>query len=416
MQVAVIGGGVVGTCTAYFLAAAGHDVVVLERYGNVAQETSYGHAGLVSPGLAAPLAAPGAPRRLMSWLSRPETPVSLKPGVNPALWRWLRRWYAECQLDRFRANKARIQRLASYSQHLLGMLRQHYSLEYEQTKGVLQLFRSQQDWQQSQPLRDFLAESDQTFREVDADAARQIEPSLSDATPLAGALLFGADESGNCALFTRQMRTICQDLGVTFHFNTRVDRIKPAGAQVQFFIDGREFGAQAVVIAAGTDSARLLAELAPGLAPPLIAVNGFSATAPIKNFDGAPLAAVQDEAYHVAIARMGNRVRVAGTYEVGKNDLALNPTALRTLVKCGEDWFPDAANYNGASFWAGACLMLPDGVPLLGATGAGNVYANIAHGNQGWAMAPGAGKILADLVSGQEPEIDLDGLTLARYG
>jgi D-amino-acid dehydrogenase len=414
MQVAVIGGGVVGVCSAYFLAAAGHQVAVLERYGSVAEETSFANAGLVSPGLAGPIAAPGAPRRLIGWLSRPQAPVFIRPDVRPALWRWLRRWVEECQLDRFRLNKERMQRLAGYSQSILGQLREHHALDYQQTRGILQLIRSPQELQMAGPLLDMLAQCGHPHRQVDPDAVRLIEPALSDSTPLAAAIHFPDDESGNCALFTRQLRSICQDLGVEFHFNSLVDNIAPANNAVSFNVEGRTFAADAVVIAAGVHSAALLRGNGPAL--PIYPVHGFSATANIKNFDCAPLAAVFDDSYQLAITRMGNRVRVAGTFELGGDDLRLSPPALRTLVKCGNDWFGDAANYNSASFWCGASAMLPEGVPLLGATATRNVFVNIAHGTHGWAMAPGAGKIIADLVSGRASDIDLDGLTLARYG
>ena len=413
MQIAVVGAGVVGVCNAYFLAAQGHQVVLLERYGNVAQESSFGHAGLVSPGLAGPIATPGAPRRLMSWLSRPQTPVTIKPGVGPALWRWLRRGYDECQLERFAANKTRMQRLVAYSQSLLDQLRAHYQLHYEESRGVLQLFRSQQDWQMARTLLDAAAAGGVAAREVDIDAARSIEPALSCATPLAGALHFAQDESGNCALFTRQMRAICQDMGVQFMFDARVEALESEGSSVRLAVNGQKFAADAVVLAAGAGSLPLLSRLAPRL--PLLAVNGFSASATIRDFDEAPLAAIHDETYQVAISRLGNRLRVAGTYELGKDDLGLSPTAIRTLVKCGEDWFPDAANYNTASFWCGASLCLPDGSPILGRLAPG-IYLNIGHGNHGWAMASGAGKIVADMISGHAADIDLEGLTLARYG
>ena len=390
MQVAVIGGGIVGACTAYFLAAAGHQVVVLERYGNVAQESSFGHGGLVSPGLAAPLASPGAPRRLMAYLSRPESPVIIKPGMRPALWRWLRRWYDECQLERFSRNKQHMQRLVLYSQDLLDRLREHYSLEYEHGRGVLQLFRSAQDWQAAHILLQVLADGGVVHREVDADAARCIEPALSAATPLAGALHFPNDESGNGALFARQMRHICEDLGVQFLFNTEVSSLESLAEGVRLRIGERAFQADAAVLAAGADSLRLLAPLCPGL--PLLAVNGFSATVAIRDFDAAPLAVVHDEAYQVSVTRMGRRVRLAGTFELGKDDLALTPSAIRTLVKCGDDWFPDAANYNTASLWCGASRSLPACAPLLGPA-APDVLLNVADGNQGWAMGSGAGKM-----------------------
>ncbi|MDB5763745.1 MAG: D-amino acid dehydrogenase [Herminiimonas sp.] len=414
MQVAVIGGGVIGVCTAYFLAAAGHEVVVIERYGNVAQETSFGNAGIVAPGYVTPWAAPGMPKKILSYLFKPESPVLIKPTMDPVLWRWVRMWLAECELERYRINKERMQRIASYSQHILQQLREHYSLDYEQTTGVLQLFRNQLELQMAQSGIDMLAANGLPHRLVDADEARLIEPALAIHTPLTAGLYLPQDEAGNCPLFTRHLKNIAQTMGVEFHFNSTVDAIEPEHNRVTFRIEERTFRADAVVIAAGVESAQLLEPL--GIHIPLYPVKGYSATAFIKNFDQAPLAAVTDESYKVAITRMGSRVRIAGTAELGSRTPDLHKAALRTLVKVGDDWFPDAANYSSATFWCGARPMLPDGPPLLGATPVKNVFVNIGHGSAGWAMAAGSGKVLADLISGQAPDIDLDGLTLSRYG
>jgi D-amino-acid dehydrogenase len=414
MQVAVIGGGVIGVCTAYFLAAAGHEVVVIERYGNVAQETSFGNAGLVAPSYAAPWAAPGMPKKILSYLFKPEAPVLLKARLDPALWRWIRLWLAECEIERFRINKSRMQRVASYSRALLQELREEHELDYEQTSGVLELFRSQRELQLAQPALDFLAEHDVLHRLLEPEEARSVEPALAGHTPLAAALHLPQDEAGNCPLFTRHLKTVAQEMGVEFHFNSTVSRLIPEGNRVTMHIDERLFTADAVVVAAGIDSTRLLEPL--GIHLPLYPVKGYSATAFIKNFEHAPLAAVVDETYKVAITRMGSRVRIAGIAELGARGAQLHEAALRTLVKVGDDWFPDAANYNTATFWSGTRPMLPDGPPLLGATPVANVFVNLGHGSTGWAMAAGSGKLVAAVVSGQAPDIDLEGLTLARYG
>lgn len=414
MQVAVIGGGVIGVCTAYFLAAAGHEVVVIERYGNVAQETSFGNAGLVAPGSIGPWAAPGMPKKILSHLFKPEAPVLFKPTMDRALWRWIGKWLTECELDRFLTNKARMQRVASYSRDILQKLRAHYELDYEQTKGVLQLFRSQHERELAQPAIDLLAENGIEHRLVDADAARLIEPALAIHPSFAAGLYLPQDEAGNCPLFTRQLKTIAQSIGVEFHFNSTVSTLARQDKRISMQIGDRSFRADAVVIAAGIDSVQLLEPL--GIHIPLYPVKGYSATAFIKNFEQAPQAALIDESYKVAITRMGSRIRVAGTAELGSRTLDLHRAALRTLVKVGEDWFPDAANYHTATFWCGARPMLPDGAPLLGATPIENIFINIGHGSAGWMMAAGAGKAVADLISGQTPEIDMDGLTLSRYG
>lgn len=412
-QIAVIGGGVIGVCTAYFLAEAGYQVVVIERLGNVAEKASFGNAGVVAPGYVTPWAAPGMPKKLLSTLFRSESPVLLKPTLDRALWRWVRMWLAECELERFRINKARMQRIAFYSRHVLQQLREHHQLDYEQTKGYLQLFRSERDIALAQPSLALLGEHGVAHQLVDAEQARAIEPALSAATPLAGGLHLPDDESGNCPLFTKQLKTIAQNMGVEFHFSKTVTALDAQGDRIAMRIDGREFSADAVVVAAGIDSARLLAPL--GIRLPLYPIKGYSATAPIRNFDEAPQAALMDESYKIAITRMGSRIRIAGMAELGSVSSDLHEVALRTLAKVGEDWFPDAANYNNASFWSGIRPMLPDGPPVLGATPIRNLYVNIGHGSTGWAMAAGCGMVLADIISGRIPEIDMEGLTLARY-
>jgi len=414
MQIAVVGGGVVGVCTAYFLAAAGHQTVVLERYSNVAQENSFGNAGLMAPGHAAPWAAPGMPQKLLSYLFKSESPAVLKPRMSPTLWRWMRRWLAECDIERFRINKMRIQRLAAYSKDLMGLLRDHYALDYEQTTGLLQLFRSPGELALAQPLMAILEEAGISHRLIPPDDARQIEPALAYHTPLNSALHLPGDEAGNCPLFTRQLKMIAQDMGVAFHFDSQVEDIAVEGAGVGFRIGAERYSADAVVIAAGYDSLPLLRGL--GVRIPVYPVKAYSASVFIRDFDQAPLASLADQAYKVSISRLGARIRVAGTAELGFPTPELRETALRTLVKVGEDWFPDAANYNGSQFWSGVWPMLPDGVPLVGPTGLRNVYVNIGHGASDWAMAAGSGKLIADIVSGHIPDIDMEGLTLARYG
>lgn len=414
MQVAVIGGGVIGVCTAYFLAAAGHEVAVIERHGNVAEQASFGNAGVIAPSHVAPWAAPGMPRKILSSLFKSESAISFRPKIDRALWRWLRLWLSECELDRYRINKERMQRIAFYSQDLLHQMREHYQLDYEQNEGCLQLFRTRRDMRIAEPVLALLVENDMAHRVVDADAAYLIEPALSTETALAGGLYLPHEEAGNCPLFTKQLKHIAQSIGVEFHFNSTLSTLQQEGNRIAMHIDDRIFHADAVVLAAGVESAQLLKLL--GIRIPLYPVKGYSATAPIKNYDEAPLAVLVDEAYEVAVTRMGNRVRIAGTTEFGSRASDLRKAALHTLIKVGNDWFPNAANYNSANFWCGTRPMLPDGAPLLGATPVRNVFINIGHGSSGWAMAAGSGKAVADIVSGMVPEINMDGLTLSRYG
>ncbi|MBV8632952.1 MAG: D-amino acid dehydrogenase [Burkholderiaceae bacterium] len=413
MQVAVIGGGVMGVCTAYFLADAGHAVSVFERHGNVAEQASFGNAGIVAPAFATPWAVPGAPRKLFAALFKSSSPYMLKSRLDPAMWRWLSRWASESELQRFRRNRQRMQRIAHYSRSVLQQVRDYEKFDYEQTSGYLQLFRSERDLALAQPLLDLMMEQGVPHQVLDAEGARVIEPGLSEHAPLAGAWHFNDDATGNCALFTKQLKQAAQANGVDFQFGCTVKAIEAHGRRVGLQIDRDLIHADAVVIAAGIDSTALLAPL--GISVPLYPVKGYAATAPIKDFEHAPLSAAFDDANKVSIARMGNRVRLAGLAEFGARDNELNEISLRKLVEIGEDWFPHAANYSGAQYWCGMRPMLPDGPPLVGASGVPGVYLNLGHGATGWTMAAGSGKLVADLVTGREPDIDTEGLNATRF-
>lgn len=413
-QIAVVGGGVVGVCTAYFLAEAGHDVVVIERHQNVAEEASFAHGGIIAPGYTSPWAAPGMPKMFLSHLFRAEAPVLLKPTLDRAMWRWVRRWMSECELERYRINRSRMQRLAFYSRDILRQMRDYYQIDYEQTQGVLQLFRTEKDRKLAEPGLELLVENEVPHQVLDAEGVRKIEPALASDTPLAGGIYLPQDEAGNCPLFTKRLKQIASSIGVQFHFTSTVHAIETESRGIALHVDEGRYPADAVVIAAGIDSVNLLKPL--GVQVPMYPVKGYSATAQIKNFENAPQAAVMDETYRVGITRLGGRIRVAGTAELGARSNELRERALRTLMKVGSDWFPDAANYSQANFWCGTRPMLPDGPPLIGATPIRNVFINIGHGSNGWAMAAGSGKVLADIVSGYTPDIDIDGLTLSRYG
>lgn len=414
MQVAVVGGGVIGVSTAYFLAAAGHEVAVVERCSNVAEEGSFGNSGLVAPALATPWGRPGMPRRIMSTLFHREAPLVLRRRVDPVLWRWAQRWTDECELDRFVTNTARLQRLGFYSRQLLEQLRLHYHLEYEQTGGHLQLLRTDRECALVQPGLALLREHGVAHAMLDPAAARLIEPALALNTPLAGALHLPHDEAGNCALFTKQMKNIAQSIGVNFQFGSQVERIERLDRQLALHLAETSFHADAVVLAAGAGNLALLGSAAARL--PLQEIQSYSATCNIRDFDEAPLASLTDEAFKTSITRFGNRIRIAGVAAPAAATSAVPPTAQRTLQRVGSDWFPNAANYNKPSLWSGVRLALPDGVPVLGQTTTRNLFVGIDDGANGWTGALGIGKILSDMISGQTPDIDVDGLTLSRYG
>jgi len=413
MQVAVVGAGVIGICTAYFLAEAGHEVVVIERRNNVAEEASFGDAGVLAHDGGLPWILPDLRRTLLSSLTKPASPVFMGRPFDPAMWRWIRQWRREGEADLYRVNHERLHRIAAYSREVMAYLRERHGLDYEQAGGCLHLLRTERETQLMQPVLAFLSEHGVRYRFLDADATRSIEPALHPHTPLAGSLHFPDDESGNCPLFARQLRQQAQQLNVEFLFGSEVQAVRQAHRGVLLHIDGKDFPADAVVLATGADSAGLLASL--GLPFPFQRTRCVAATAAIRNFESAPRAALLDTAYQVSIARMDQRIRIAGTVELGANREVLRRAAVNTLLKVANDWFPDACNYNTASFWSGTSMMLPDGPPVVGATAIPRVFVNLGHGAFGWTMAAGAGKLVADLLSKGAADIDTEGLTPARY-
>ncbi len=414
MRVAVIGGGVVGVCTAYFLAEAGHEVAVVERYGNVAQEASFGNLDLMGPAAARPWSTPGTAGRVLSMLFRPESPMAFSSRLEPAMWGWLKRMLSESAVERFKQNQHRMHRLAAYSQELMQHLVQQHELDFQQRSGVMMMFRNQKELDQALPLMEALGEFGARNELLDAEAARQLEPALSADTVFHSALFMPDDWAGNCPLFVRQLKTRAQDMGVEFHFNSEVQAIRPELGGVSFTIDGNNIDADAVVIAAGADSQRLLRGI--GISLPMYPVKVYSASTAIQEYELAPQVSLYDDTYRVALTRLGKRIRIAGCAELGSSSFDLHQKAINTLVRVGDDWFPNAANYRTASFWCGPTAMLPEGVPLIGTTKYGNVFINAGHGAGSWALAAGSGKLLADLMSERRPEIDMDGLTLTRYG
>jgi D-amino-acid dehydrogenase len=419
MKTMVLGGGVIGVATAFYLATLGCEVTVIEREPDVALATSFGNAGVIAPGYVTPWAAPGMPAKLLKYLFKPASPLIFRPTFELAQWRWIARWLRECDLERFRVNKQRMQRIAYYSRACLQEFRGRYPFDYGRSQGYLQLFRSEYDVELAQPALAVLRDAGIAHREVNAKQCAEIEPGLRWAreAPLSG-LYLPDDEAGDCARFTRELRAICENSGVRFRFDTRVTRLDVQGdavrgVRVESERGGEVMQADAVVVALGVDSAQLLAPL--GVKVPLYPVKGYSATLPVIDDQKSPRGALMDEAMKTAITRFGRNLRVAGTAELGDRRSTLREQALQTLLKVLDDWFPHAAKPTSAHFWVGRRPMTPDGAPLLGASGVAGLWLNVGHGSTGWAMAMGSGKVVADLVALREPEIEMEGLSLGRY-
>jgi D-amino-acid dehydrogenase len=414
MKIAVIGAGIIGITTAYELACDGHEVTVLERRGAAAEESSFAHAGIVAPGYISPWAAPGMPAKFIQSLFSRHAAIKVRLPLSASELGWMWRWYRACKLETYLRNRAHLQKLAVYSQERLHHITADLKLEYERSDGYMVLLRSEKDSKGMQPGLTVLRDVGVDFKEIDADAARKIELALNPDTSFFGALSLPNDEVGNSRQFALMLKNEAQRLGVIFAFNTTVTQLS-ADRGVAIGIEGEPETLQfdAAVMCAGLDSARLLAPV--GLKIPMAAVHGYSVSATIREPLNAPRSAVMDERYKVAISRLGNRVRVAGSAELGGSLDKKSAGALQTLYKVLHDWFPGAANLSkGVQEWKGARPMLPDGPPLVGSSGVAGLWLNLGHGSSGWTLSCGSARALADMIGGRKPDVDVSGLDVGR--
>ena len=417
MKIAVIGAGIIGITTAYELAVDGHEVTVFERRGAAAEETSFANAGVVAPGSVTPWAAPGMPGKVLGNLLSRHAAIKLSLPLSGGDLVWMWKWWRACKLETYLANRARLQRLAFYSRERLHHLTTELQLEYDRSDGYTVLLRSEKDGRLMQPGLQVLREAGVAFSEINAEAVRKIEPAINPDTEFLGGIHLPNDEVANCRQFALLLKDKARDMGVDFQFNTTVAQLNPGNA-ASVLIAGENTPRQfdRAVMCAGLASGALLKPL--GLNIPMTAVYGYSISAPIREALNAPRSALMDERYKVAISRLGNRVRVAGSAEIGGHLRKHRASSIQTLYKVLHDWFPGAAqNANtGASVqvWKGARPMLPDGPPLIGDSGIAGLWLNLGHGSSGWALSCGSARALADVIAGKAADIDMDGLGVAR--
>ena len=417
MKIAVIGAGIIGITTAYELAVDGHEVTVFERRGAAAEETSFANAGVVAPGSVTPWAAPGMPGKVLGNLLSRHAAIKLSLPLSGGDLVWMWKWWRACKLETYLANRARLQRLAFYSRERLHHLTTELQLEYDRSDGYTVLLRSEKDSRLMQPGLQVLREAGVAFSEINAEAVRKIEPAINPDTEFLGGIHLPNDEVANCRQFALLLKDKARDMGVDFQFNTTVVQLNPGNA-ASVLIAGENTPRQfdRAVMCAGLASGALLKPL--GLNIPMTAVYGYSISAPIREALNAPRSALMDERYKVAISRLGNRVRVAGSAEIGGHLRKHRASSIQTLYKVLHDWFAGAAqNANtGASVqvWKGARPMLPDGPPLIGDSGIAGLWLNLGHGSSGWALSCGSARALADVIAGKAADIDMDGLGVAR--
>jgi len=416
MKVVILGSGVIGVSCAYQLAVAGHEVTVVDRQPAAALETSYGNAGEVSPGYSAPWAGPGVPLKAVKWLLMQHRPLVIRPNLDLNLLRWGAAMLRNCTAARYELNKGRMVRLAEYSRDCLKELRAQTGIRYdERMQGTLQLFRTQKQLDGTAADIAILQRYGVGYELLDREGCIRHEPALARVRDkFVGGLLLPGDETGDCFKFTQNLAALAVQKGVCFQYGTSIQALQSGGAQIDGVrTDAGVLKGDAYLLALGSHSPLLLAPL--GIHIPVYPVKGYSITVPITDAGGAPESTVMDETHKVAVTRLGDRIRVGGTAELAGYTLKLHDARRRTLEHVVTDLFPQGGDVSRAEFWCGLRPMTPDGTPVLGATRLKNLYLATGHGTLGWTMAAGTGRVMADLMSGRTPQIDMNGLTMSRY-
>lgn len=416
MRVTILGSGVIGVATAYYLSRAGHEVTVIDRQPGPALETSFGNAGELSYGYASPWAGPGIPMKAIKWLLMKDGPLVIRPMLDPRMWIWGLRLLANCTSRAYSVNKSRMVRVAEYSRDKMIELRAATGIAYEgREQGTLQLFRYQKQLDHIGGDVEVLKQYGVPFEVLDPKGCIAAEPGLATAkVPFVGALRLPNDDTGDCKKFTEALATLAAAQGVTFRYETAIKGLEAEGDRVTAVITdkGRE-SADVIVAALGSYTPDLVKPL--GIALPVYPIKGYSLTVPITNDAVAPVSTVMDETYKVATTRFDDRIRIGGTAEIAGWDTTLRPHRRGPLERSLGDLFPEAGDVSRATFWCGLRPMTPDGTPVIGGTKYKNFYLNTGHGTLGWTMAAGSGQVMADIIAGKTPDIDVSDLGLSRY-
>ena len=417
MRVMVLGSGVIGTTSAYYLAQAGFEVVVVDRQNAVAMETSFANAGQVSPGYASPWAAPGVPLKAVKWMLQQHAPLAIRTTSDIDQYLWMTQMLRNCTAARYAVNKERMVRLSEYSRDCLDELRAETGISYEgRALGTTQLFRTQAQVDAAAKDIAVLEASGVPYELLDRDGIARVEPALANVKhKLAGALHLPNDQTGDCQMFTTRLAEMAEKLGVEFRFGQNIERLDFAGDRINgVWIDGKLETADRYVLALGSYTPQMLKPL--GIKAPVYPLKGYSLTVPITNPAMAPTSTILDETYKVAITRFDKRIRVGGMAEITGFNLDLNPARRDTLEMITADLYPEGGDLSQASFWTGLRPATPDGTPIVGATPFRNLFLNTGHGTLGWTMACGSGRLLADLMARKRPQISAEGLDIFRYG
>jgi D-amino-acid dehydrogenase len=412
MKVLVLGAGVLGTSTAWYLVERGHDVTVIDRREGAGLETSFANGGQISVCHAEPWANPDAPLKILQWLRRDDSPLLFRLRMDPAQWRWGARFLYECLPSRTRENIAQIVRLSLYSRAALQELRAATGVEYDAlARGILHYYTDPAEFERAVGAASIMNQHglDRAVKTVDEAVA--IEPALRGARDrIVGATYTATDESGDAHKFTRELARLAAARGARFLYNRTIQAARTQGGRVCGIAvkdgQGREttMTADAYVVALASYSPLLTRPL--GLYLPIYPAKGYSASVPVADPASAPTVSLTDDSAKIVFSRLGERLRIAGTAELSGYSTDLNPVRCEALIRRAREMFPGAGDYDRATFWTGLRPSTPSNVPLVGRTRYPNLFLNTGHGTLGWTMACGSGRALADIISGTPPEVD----------
>ncbi|MBS1069009.1 D-amino acid dehydrogenase [Gluconobacter cerinus] len=416
MKIIVMGAGVIGVTTAWYLAQEGHEVEVIDRQPGVGLETSFANAGQVSPGYSTPWAMPGLPFKVAKWMTSKHSPLIIRPRFDTAMFRFMGELLANCSEKAYDINKSRMLRIAEYARDKIDALRDETGITYDgDQKGLIQLFRTDAQVEHAAEDMRLLAESGVDHQLLNVDEIIAHEPGLAHARHrLRGGLRLPGDQTGDAHLFTRRLAAMAEQKGVKFRLGTTIEAIEAADKSiVSIRTSAGRLTADAYVLALGSYSPRLMKPLE--LRLPIYPVKGYSLTMPITDESHAPVSTVNDETYKVAITRLGDRIRIGGTAELTGFSLRLSPDRRETLELSFNEMY-GGGDLSAARYWTGLRPCTPDGTPIVGpAPRYGNLWLNTGHGTLGWTMAAGSGQIVADQISGRQTAIPSLDLSLDRY-
>lgn len=412
MKVIVMGAGVIGVASAWYLSKAGHEVVVLERNAGAARETSFGNGGQISVSHAEPWANPSAPGKLLRWLGREDAPLLFRLHADPAQWSWSLKFLRECTASRATHNLTHLVNLGTYSRASLQALREETGIQYDHlTRGILHFYTSQKEFDAAMGPARVMRELGCERRVIGPDEVARIEPALASIAPrLAGATYTSADESGDVHRFTTRLAALCESRGVRLRYGVRVQRLHAEGGRMRGVEIADETGAyqieaaDAYVLALGSFSAMLARPL--GVKLDIYPAKGYSATLPVLDAERAPTVSLTDDEYKLVFSRFGDRLRVAGTAEMSGYGMHLNPVRCEAIVRRTLEIFPGVSRPELARFWTGLRPATPGNVPYIGASGIDGLYLNTGHGTLGWTHGCGSGRAIAEIISKRVPEVD----------